>query len=114
MGGTKVASGFARALPLSLQACSSTAGRSLAKSYSLSYHGIPYGCHVFLDLYPLSDKLCRLLEPAHFRNYWVSLAVKSFLTLCNEFFVVENFGIIIVMHVMITLKYELLNTMLEC
>jgi hypothetical protein len=36
------------------------------------------------------------------------------LTLSNEFFVVENFCIIIVMHMLITFKYELLNTMLEC
>ena len=114
MGGTKVASGFARALPLSAQARSSTAGRSFAKSYSRSSQGIPYSGHVFLDLDPLTDKLCCLLKPAHFRNYSVNLVASSNLTLSYEFFVVENFGIIFVMHVSISLKYELLNTMLEC
>ena len=102
-GGTKVTSGLARALPLSAQARSSTAGRSFAKSYSSSSHGVPYRSHVFLDLDPLTDKLCCLLETAHFRNYSVNLAELSKLTLSNKFFVVENFGIIIVMHMLITL-----------
>ena len=75
---------------------------------------IPYRGHVLLDLDPLTDKLCCLLKPAHFRNYSVILVASSNLTLSNEFFVVENFGIIFLMHMSIALKYELLNTMLEC